>query len=79
MPDDQARTAGPDPGLHEEPSEEELDAEDGRRDEMTVEDMILADLRDPATPSRPGEAGGFAPGSFDVPLQERSRERTDGR
>ncbi len=79
MPDDQAAGAAVDPGLHgEEPSEEELAAEEEARSETSVADLAERDLDDPATPSRRAADGEPEPGSFDVPLRERRKEPTDG-
>jgi hypothetical protein len=78
MPADQAG-AGTDPGLRdEELSEEELaKVEEAASSEVSVAEQTERDLEDPATPSRRGADGEPVPGSFDVPLQEYSKEPTD--
>jgi hypothetical protein len=78
MPPMPAERAGTDPGLHgEEPSEEELAREEEARSEMSVAGLVEQDLDDPATPSRRTADGEPEPGSFDVPLEELSKEPPD--
>jgi hypothetical protein len=75
-----AEDAGTGEGAHgEQPSEEELAREEAARSAVTVAELVERDLDDPSTPSRRGLDGRPVPGSFDVPMEEPSRERSDGR
>jgi hypothetical protein len=72
--------AGADPGLHgPQPSERELAEEERIRSDLSVADLVEQDLDDPTTPSRRSADGNQPePGSFDVPLRERTGGLIDG-
>jgi hypothetical protein len=68
-----AEEAGIDPGQHgEDLSEEEV------QPDVSVAQMAEEDVEKPGTPSRRSPDGGYAEGSFDLPLEDFSREPNDG-
>lgn len=80
MPDDQLSTAVVDPGFGDVPDDPERDQDEDEADEhdLCIAELAERDLDDPTTPSRRTATGEPAPGSFDVPLVERTKERTNG-